>query len=71
MNDLAEEILLLLAKRGRLGIEEIQARFSLTKDTTSQVIDFLAEFGFVEFNGSNHHVVLSEPCRRFFTEQND
>jgi DNA-binding IclR family transcriptional regulator len=68
LNDLAEEILSLLAKKGKIGIEEIQDRLSLSRDTTEHVVHFLVDFGFAEFNGDRHHVTLTEPCRRFFAE---
>ena len=67
--DLAEEILYLISKKDKIEIGEIQDRFSLRRETVTRVIDFLVEFGFVQLDGSNRYITLSEACRRFFEEE--
>ena len=71
MSELAEEMLYLISKKGKIEVREIQGRFNLTKESATTVIDFLAEFGFVQLDEGKRYVMLSEPCKRFFEESID
>ena len=71
MSELAEEMLYLISKKGKIDLREIQDRFNLTRETASTVIDFLAEFGFVQLDEDKKYIMLSEPCKRFFEESID
>ncbi len=68
MSDLAEEILFLVGKRSKIGTGEIQDRLNLTKETTTTVINFLMEFGFVQLDENKRYITLSAPCRKFYEE---
>ena len=71
MSALAEEILSILAKKGRIAITDVQDSFSVTKETARMAVNFLMKFGFVELDESKAYILLSEPCQRFFAETND
>lgn len=68
MTNLVEEILKLIWKECRIEVDKIQFTFNLTRETTSRIINFLLEFGFIEFYESNRYLGVSEPCRKFFDE---
>jgi len=71
LSALAEEILSVLAKKGRIPITDVQHSFNVTKETARMAVDFLMKFGFVEVDESKGYIRLSEPCQRFFAEMND
>ncbi|MGH9923247.1 MAG: DeoR family transcriptional regulator [Nitrososphaerales archaeon] len=71
MSALAEEILSVLAKKGRIATTDIQDSFNVTKETARMALDFLMKFGFVELDKSKKYILLSEPCQKFFAEAND
>ena len=71
MSDLAEEILYLIGKRGKIETREVQDRFNLSRETATSVVDFLVEFGFAELDQSKRYIRLSEPCKKFFEETID
>lgn len=71
MSALAEEILSVLAKKGRIEITDVQDSFNVTKETARMALDFLMKFGFIELDKSKEYIRLSEPCQKFFAEVND
>ncbi len=71
MSALAEEILAVLSKKGRIAIIDVPDRFNVTKETAKLAVDFLLKFGFVEIDEGRGHMKLSEPCEKFFAEVKD
>jgi len=71
VSDLAEEILSLISKKGKLEIKEIQDRFCLTRETATGPINFLIEFGFAQLDESKRYIRLSEPCRKLIEEEEE
>lgn len=61
-----EEILTLIAIRGKVLVEDIEQIFDLPNKTTRSILDFLIKFEFVRVNGK--YLVLSETCSPFFEE---
>ncbi len=59
----------MIVKKGRVNIEEIQDIFSLSKETTMEIIDFLVKFSFIQFDKSRRYVTLSKACKKFFAEE--
>ena len=71
MSALAEEILSILSRKGRLAIVDVPNRFSVTKETARLAVDFLVKFGFVELDETEGYIRLSEPCEKFFANIKD
>lgn len=71
MSALAEEILVVLSKKGRMAIMDVPDRFNVTKETAKLAVEFLLKFGFVELDEVKEHMRLSEPCEKFFAEVKD
>jgi predicted transcriptional regulator len=71
LSALAEEILAVLSKKGRMAIMDVPDRFNVTKATAKLAVDFLFKFGFVEIDESKGYMKLSEPCEKFFAEVKD
>ena len=69
LNNLPEEILSLVSKKQKVEIREIKDRFNITSETAKSVIDFLVEFGFVQFDESKGYVMLSKSYKRFLEEK--
>ena len=69
MRELAEEMLSLISKKGKIEIREIQEKLCLTRETATTIVDFLLEFGFVWLDESKTYVRLSEPCRKLLEEE--
>ena len=67
---LADEVLSLIAKKGRIGVKDIQDRLGISKQTANSVVDFLVKFSVAEVDYEGH-VRLSEPCKTFFAEFDD
>ncbi len=68
MSDLVEVILSMVRKKGTCRIEEIQETFNLTRETQNSIIDFLVEYGFLEWDKRKRYIRLSKPSRKFFEE---
>jgi predicted ArsR family transcriptional regulator len=71
LSALAEEILAVLSKKGRMAIVDVPERFNVTKETARLAVDFLLKFGFVEIDDDEDQIKLSEPCEKFFAEIRD
>lgn len=71
MSALAEEILAVLSKKGRMVIMDVPSRFNVTKETAKLAVEFLLKFGFVELDEEKGYMRLSEPCVKFFAEVKD
>lgn len=71
MSALADEILAVLSKKGRIAIMDVPDRFNVTKETAKLAIEFLLKFGFVELDEVKGYMRLSEPCEKFFAEVKD
>ncbi len=67
-SDLAEEILELVVRAGRIEIGEIKNKLCLTSETTDKIVQFLEEFGFVQFDEIRRYVRPSKACKEFFEE---
>jgi hypothetical protein len=62
-----EEIITLVATRGKIRIDEIERVFKMPNGSTRNIIEFLLKFDFVRVvNGK--YLVLSETCTPFFEE---
>lgn len=70
MIHLADEVLSLVAEKGKINVKDIQDKLSVSKQTANSVIDFLVQFGFAQFDDKGL-VRLSEPCKIFFADIND
>ncbi len=62
-----EEIITLVAKRGRIAIDDVEQIFNLPNDSTRNIIDFLLRFDFIKIE-EGRYLVLSETCMPFFEE---
>lgn len=66
MSALAEEILSVLSRKGRIAITDVPNSFTVTKETARLALDFLVKFGFVELDENERYIRLSKPCEKFF-----
>lgn len=66
MSALAEEILSVLSRKGRIAITDVPNSFTVTKETARLALDFLVKFGFVELDENESYIRLSKPCEKFF-----
>ena len=66
VSKVAEEILDLVVKNGKVELSAIYDSCNATKETTDVVIDFLVDFGFLEFDKKRRYLRLSNASRRFF-----
>lgn len=69
LSNLAEEILSLIIKKGKVRISEIQSIFNLTNETTKLAVNFLVKFGFVRWDKRRRYVMLSSRYKRFLEEE--
>jgi hypothetical protein len=62
-----EEIITLVALRGRISIDDLEQVFRLPNNSTRSIINFLLKFDFVKIIDGKY-LVLSETCTPFFDE---
>lgn len=62
-----EEIITLVASRGKISIDEVEQIFRLPNNSTRNIIDFLLKFEFVKIVDGKY-LALSENCSPFFEE---
>ncbi len=67
---LADEVLSLIAKKGSIGLRDIQDRLGISKQTADSIVDFLVKFGFAEVD-YEECIRLSELCKTLFAEIDD
>ena len=62
-----EEIITLVALRGKISIDDVEQIFRLPNNSTRSIIDFLLKFEFIRIVDGKY-LVLSETCTPFFDE---
>ena len=62
-----EEIITLVALRGKISIDDVEQIFRLPNNSTRSIIDFLLKFDFIKIVDGKY-LVLSETCTPFFDE---
>jgi hypothetical protein len=62
-----EDIITLVALRGRISIDDLEQVFRLPNNSTRSIINFLLKFDFVKIIDGKY-LVLSETCTPFFDE---
>ena len=62
-----EEIITLVASRGKISIDDVEQIFRLPNNSTRSIIDFLLKFDFIRITDGGY-LVLSESCSPFFEE---
>jgi hypothetical protein len=62
-----EEIITLIALRGKISIDDVEQVFKLPNNSTRSIIDFLLKFDFIKMV-DGRYLVLSETCTPFFEE---
>jgi hypothetical protein len=62
-----EEIITLVALRGKISIDDVEQVFKLPNNSTRSIIDFLLKFDFIKMV-DGRYLVLSETCTPFFEE---
>jgi hypothetical protein len=62
-----EEIITLVALRGKISIDDVEQIFRLPNNSTRSIIDFLLKFDFIRVVDGKY-LVLSETCTPFFDE---
>ena len=71
MSDLADEILVLVSRKGEMEIREIQRSLNVTRETLTKEIDFLVQSHFVQWDENKCCVRLSELCKKFLEETSE
>ena len=62
-----EDIITLVALRGKISIDDLEQVFRLPNNSTRSIINFLLKFDFVKIIDGKY-LVLSETCTPFFDE---
>jgi hypothetical protein len=62
-----EEIITLVASRGKVSVDDVEQIFRLPNNSTRNIIDFLLKFEFVKFVDGKY-LTLTETCSPFFEE---
>lgn len=68
---LAEEILSLIIKKGKLEISEIKSSLNLSNETATAAVNFLVDFGFLRWDKRRRYVMLSSRYKRFLEEKDN
>ncbi len=68
MIDIAEEVLQLVNRSGKIAPEDILRNLSLSSKTTYEIIGFLVKFGLIEFDYNKQYLCLTSPMKRFVVE---
>jgi hypothetical protein len=62
-----EEIITLVALRGKISVDDVEQIYRLPNNSTRSIIDFLLKFDFIKIVDGKY-LVLSETCTPFFDE---
>lgn len=62
-----EDIISLVATRGRLSVDDVEQAFDLPNDSTRNIIDFLVKFDFLR-KVEGKYLVITDTCRPFLKE---
>lgn len=68
-NQLIDDTIMLIARKGKVSAREIQRNFDISRDLTNKVIEFLTKFGIAQVDKKDNAIRITNTYRLFLEEE--